>query len=477
MSAGTSESIEVLATPSTGRQGRDLTRAAQLVATGELSPVQLVHECLQRAEAGAAANAFTDLFAEDALRAARALQELLHAGHRLGPLHGVPVAIKDNIDIAGKRSTAGSSILADRVASTDAPVVAKLRSAGAIVIGHTGMHEFAWGGTSDNPHTGTVRNAYDLERTPGGSSGGSAVAVALGACCAALGTDTGGSVRLPAALNGVTGLRPGIGRIDVTGVVPLAWSMDTVGPMARSARDCTLLTAVLTGQAVPARRRSNARGLRIGLIEGYSLTHLQAPVEEAFRSALNALTGAGAVLVDVNVEDVEGNISAQLTVEAAEPSTYHQQWLRQRPQDYGADVRLLLEAGELLPATTYLQAQRYRSLLRDQVLQALEVSDVLATPTLPFTATPIGASTVEVVPGRPEPVLSAIMQFTGLPSLTGLPAVSVPCGIDEDGLPIGMQLIGRPGGEMALLEAAEVFQELTHFHLRTPTYPLGTTER
>jgi aspartyl-tRNA(Asn)/glutamyl-tRNA(Gln) amidotransferase subunit A len=316
---------------------------------------------------------------------------------------------------------------------------------------------------------------------PGGSSGGSGVAVAARTCLGALGTDTGGSIRLPSALNGITGLRPTIGRVSNAGVIPLAWTMDTVGPMARTAADCAVMLAVLAGHdaddAGSADRSAGdyvralsrgADGVRVGLIAGYSLHHVQPAVEKAVLAALGALEGLGTTTADVAIEDLEGNISAQLTVEAAEPSTYHQRWLREQPESYGDDVRLLLEAGELLLATQYLQAQRYRALLRRQTLAALERADVLLCPTLPFTATRLGEVTVEIEPGRPEDMLSAIMQFTGLPSLTGLPAISVPCGFDDDGLPVGMQLIGRPFEEATLLRVASAFQAATSFHLRLP---------
>jgi aspartyl-tRNA(Asn)/glutamyl-tRNA(Gln) amidotransferase subunit A len=215
-------------------------------------------------------------------------------------------------------------------------------------------------------------------------------------------------------------------------------------------------------------------GLRIGVIDGYSLHHVQPAVEKSVRDALEILERAGARTVDVAIADIEGNISAQLTVEAAEPSTYHQRWLRERPQDYGDDVRLLLEAGELLLATQYLQAQRYRALLRDQTMAALAHADVLVCPTLPFAATPLGDVSVEITPGAPENMLSAIMQFTGLPSLTGLPAISVPCGFDADGLPVGLQLIGRPFDEATLLRAAAALQSQTDFHTKVPPLVSGS---
>ncbi|MEJ2865546.1 amidase [Actinomycetospora flava] len=460
---------------------RTLTDSADLVAARELSPVALMEATLERIAAIEGTHAYISVAGEQALEVARASKTMIDAGHRIGPLHGLPIALKDNIDVAGEVTTAGSRVLADHRPAADATVVRRLRAAGAIVVGKTNMHEFAWGGTSANPHYGFVTNPWDTSRMPGGSSGGSGVAVATRACAAALGTDTGGSVRLPSALNGVTGLRPTIGRVSNAGVVPLAWSMDTVGPMARTAADCALLFSVLAGpdpddagsvehpvaDYVGALARG-VDGIRLGVIEGYSLHHLQPAVDKAVREALGVFASVGARAVDVAVDDIEGNISAQLTVEAAEPSTYHQRWLRERPDDYGEDVRLLLEAGELLLATQYLQAQRYRALLRRQTLAALAHAEVLVCPTLPFTATPLGEVTVEIDPGAPEDMLSAIMQFTGLPSLTGLPAISVPCGFDPDGLPIGLQLIGRPFEEATLLRAAAAFQGATAFHEQVP---------
>lgn len=209
-------------------------------------------------------------------------------------------------------------------------------------------------------------------------------------------------------------------------------------------------------------------GLRIGVIPGYFFHHLQAPVYAAVTAALETFTGMGARVVDVEVEGIHGNISAQLTVEACEPSTCHQQWLRERPQDYGDDVRLLLEAGELHLATHYLQAQRYRALLRSRFIEAFKSVDVFACPTLPLTATRVGETLVEISEGAPEDMLSAIMQFTGVPSLTGLPSPNVPCGFDDDGLPIGMQVIGQPFDEATLFRVGAAFQDATDFHTRAP---------
>ncbi|MGO4236930.1 amidase [Pseudarthrobacter sp. YAF2] len=460
----------------------DIVTAAEKVSSKEVSPLDLVDACLERIDEIADTNAFISVNAAEARAVAAASGDLIAAGYRIGPLHGIPISLKDNIGVANAVTTAGSAVLSDYRPTHDSTVVQRLRSAGAIILGKTNMHEFAWGGTSANPHYGFVKNPWDVTRMPGGSSGGSAVAVAAGASFGALGTDTGGSIRLPSSLNGITGLRPTIGRVSNAGVIPLAWSMDTVGPMTRSARDCALLLGVLAGHdpkdagTAPAAvedywaatAKPSVAGLRIGLIDDYSLTHIQPAVERAVNAALESFKAQGAVLRAVQVADIEGNISAQLTVEAAEPSAYHQRSLRARPQDYGEDVRLLLQAGEMLPAVHYLQAQRYRALLRAQMLQALETVDVIACPTLPFTATALGETSVVIRNDEPEDMLSAIMQFTGLPSLTGLPAMSLPCGIDTEGLPIGIQLIGRPFGEAALLRAAAAFQSQTTFHLARP---------
>jgi aspartyl-tRNA(Asn)/glutamyl-tRNA(Gln) amidotransferase subunit A len=459
-----------------------LSEAAALVEDNELSPVELVDACLDRiAATNDLLHAYITVCEEESREVAKALEGMRRAGHRLGPLHGVPIALKDNIAVKNLRTTAGSKILADWMPDEDATVAARLKGAGAVVIGKTNMHEFAWGGTTANPHYGFCRNPWNPDRFPAGSSGGSGAAVAARTCFGALGTDTGGSIRLPAAVNGVTGIRPTIGRVSNFGVIPLAWSMDTVGPMARTAEDSALMFGVIAGHdprddasaSVPvtdyrADLRRGVSGLRIGVIPDYFFHHLQPAVNSAVRGALDTLEGLGASVVEVEIDHIHGNISAQLTVESCEPSTYHQRWLRERPEDYGEDVRLLLELGEMHLATHYLQAQRYRTLLREQFIDAFKSVEVFICPTLPFTATPVGATAVVIEEGIEEDMLSAIMQFTGVPSLTGLPSLAVPCGFDGDGLPIGMQIIGRPFDEATLFRVGFAFQEATAFHQHSP---------
>lgn len=460
-----------------------LAEASGLIARKEISPAELVDSCLvQVAAANPAINAYISVYEDQARAVARAAEAMVQAGHWLGPLHGIPMGLKDNIGLKGQKTTAGSKVMADWVPERDATVAGRLRGSGAIFLGKTNMHEFAWGGTSDNPHYGPVRNPWNTDRFPAGSSGGSGAAVAARTCTAALGTDTGGSVRLPSAVNGIVGLRPTIGRVSNFGVVPLAWSMDTVGPMTRTVEDCALVFNAIAGhdandggsmlEPVPdytADLRKGVKGLRIGVVPGYFFHHLQPPVHDAVKGALTTFEGIGATVTDVEIENIHGNISAQLTIESTEPSTYHQKWLREKPGDYGEDVRIQLEMGEMLLATHYIQAQRYRRLLRQEFMEAFKSVDVFICPTLPFTATRVGEMKVIIENGEEEDMLSAIMQFTGVPSLTGLPSLNVPCGFDHDGLPVGMQIIGRPFDESTLFRMGAAFQEATGFHSKRPT--------
>ncbi|HRO57645.1 MAG TPA: amidase [Burkholderiaceae bacterium] len=459
-----------------------LADAARRVKAGEVSPVELVEASLSRIEAvDPTLSAYISVFADEARQVAQAAEIMCSVGHDLGPLHGIPVALKDNVAVRGTRTTAGSKILADWIPAHDATVTNRLRRAGAILIGKTNLHEFAWGGTSANPHYGTVRNPWNPERFPAGSSGGSGAAVAARTCFGAIGTDTGGSIRLPSAVNGLVGIRPTYGRVSNHGIVPLAWSMDTAGPMTRTVEDCALMFGAIAGHDPndPTTARhpvpdyllgldDGIEGLRIGIVSGYFFDHLQAPVRDAVKDALDTLVSLGARLVEIDIANIHGNISAQLTIEAAEPSAYHQRWLRERPDDYGDDVRTLLEVGELLLATHYIQAQRYRTLLRNEFMEAFRSVDLFVCPTLPFTATRVGEMKVVIEGGVEEDMLSAIMQFTGVPSLTGLPSLNVPCGFDPDGLPIGMQLIGKPFDEAALFRAGAAYQASTGHHLKQP---------
>jgi aspartyl-tRNA(Asn)/glutamyl-tRNA(Gln) amidotransferase subunit A len=462
-----------------------ISAAGTFLRDGTVSIPELVAACLERVEQTDQTNAYLDVFADRARSVAVAHQRLLDEGYDLGPLHGIPIALKDNIDLAGTPTTVGSKILRDNVAQEDATVTSRLKSAGAIFSGKTNMHEFAWGGTTNNPHFGACLNPWDLDRIPAGSSGGSGAAVATRSAFAALGTDTGGSVRLPASMNGVTGIRPTIGRISNTGVHPLAWTMDTVGPIAPSALDCALVFQAIAGfdtrdattRDVPvgsmiAEIHRPLDGLRIALIDDYSLTALQPGVDNAFRAALATFEAAGARVTTVSLPEIAHVVDAQIIVDACEPTAGHMGLLRERPEDYGDDVRTLLQAGLAFTAVDYVQAQRYRSHLRERVLTLFSECDIIATPTIPFTAPRIGEKTVPVDGGF-EDTLVGNMKFTAVPSMTGLPAISVPCGFDEAGMPVGMQLMAPAFAEVLLFRVAHQFQIYTDFHRALPALVAG----
>lgn len=460
-----------------------LAEAGDRIAARELSPVELVEATVKRIEeVDPQLNSFIHVSGEQALDAARAAEAAVAAGYHLGPLHGTPIALKDNVSVRGERSRAGSKVLEDFVPDEDATIAARFRAAGAIFVGRLNMHELAYGVTTNNPHFGAARNPWDTGRTPGGSSGGSGAAVAARLCAGAIGTDTGCSVRLPAAFNGIAGIRPTIGRVSNAGITPLAWTLDTAGPMCRTVEDCALMLAAIAGfdpadrqtasVPVPDYGAELARGLagvRIVLIEDFSLTGLQAGVATAMEAAIAELESGGAQIREVPMENLEPSISALMTVDVAEPAAYHAAWLRERPEDYGDDVRALLEAGELYLATHYIQAQRYRTLLRDQFDDVLRDADAILTPTVPFTAPEVGAVDVTLESGETLDIISAVMRYNALPPLVGLPALSVPCGFADDGLPVGMQLIGRAFDEGTLFRIGHAYQRATDWHQRAPS--------
>lgn len=460
-----------------------LREAGERIGRRELSPVELIEATLGRIEEiDPKLNSYVHVCGEQALAAAGAAEAAIGAGYHLGPLHGTPIALKDLVAVRGEASSAGSRVLRDFVPAEDATIAARLRAAGAVFVGRLNMHEFAYGVTTDNPHYGAARNPWDTARTPGGSSGGSGAAVAARLCGGAIGTDTGCSVRLPAAFNGIAGIRPTIGRVSNHGITPLAWTLDTAGPMCRTVEDCALMLGAIAGYDANDRQTANVpvpdylaglerglEGVRIAVIEDFTLSGLQAGVESAIAAAIDELQGAGALVRELPMANLEPSISALLTVDIAEPAAYHAQWLRERPQDYGDDVRALLEVGELYLATHYIQAQRYRTVLRDQFDEVLREVDAILTPTVPFTAPEVGATDVALESGETLDIISAVMRYNALPPLVGLPALSVPCGFGDDGLPVGMQLIGLAFDEEMLFRIGHGYQGLTDWHRKVPS--------
>lgn len=440
---------------------------AQQLRMRQTSVPELVEACLAREEITRDLNAFNEVYVSQVRQTAKASQRLLEQGYDLGPLHGMPIAIKANIDLGGEEMHAGSQILSGNIAQRDAVVVQRLKQAGALIIGSTNMHEFAWGGTTNNPHYGASSNPWDDARIPAGSSGGSGVAASVRSALATLGTDTGGSIRLPASMNGITGLRPGVGRLSTEGIFPLATSLDTVGPLARYAEECEVLFNVLDGKNQPLTALPELAGLRIGLLPDVH-QQVQPDVAAAYDQMVQWLGAAGARCQTLSLTGLDQAVNALVLINLAEPASLHAAWLADRPQEYGADVRKLLQAGLAITAVEYLQAQRFRTGLRLQLLQHLNQVDVILVPTLPFTAPHKGLEAIQMG-DREESVLTGNMRYNALASLSALPAISLPAGFDHEGMPIGMQLIGRDGAERKLLAFARRFQQEHDYHLQTPT--------
>jgi aspartyl-tRNA(Asn)/glutamyl-tRNA(Gln) amidotransferase subunit A len=441
-----------------------ITELAPLVAAGHVSSEALTRACLKEIDAhDRALNAFVTVLGESAIAQARARDAEIAAGRCRGPLHGIPISLKDLIDQAGVPTTAASRVREGHVASGDAPVTARLRDAGAVLIGKTNLHEFAFGTTSDDSAFGPVRNPHDPSRSPGGSSGGSAVAVVTGMSVASIGTDTGGSIRIPSAACGAVGLKPAWGEVPCAGVVPLCESLDHVGPLARSVADAWLLYLVLRGQPTSARWPLPAprptKGLRLGVPRLYFHDVLDDDVRGRFAEALAWLRQAGAQTVDVAVPHASVVPPVYLHTSLAEATAYHADSLAATPERYTKNVRLRLEMGRYVLAEDYVRAQTARSVLRREVDAALEGCDALVLPTLPIPAPPIGVFTIEVA-GATQPVRAMMLRLTQLFNLTGHPAISIPMGDTQTGLPCGLQLVGRLDDTEGLLATAAACEPL-----------------
>ncbi|MFJ7779550.1 amidase [Streptomyces yangpuensis] len=444
-----------------------LAEASEAIRTGRLSPVELVDSVLERIEqVQPRLGAYVSVTADRARHAARrAADEIAAAGAR-GPLHGIPAALKDLIDVAGAATSASSRVREGHRAPADSTVAARLSAAGAVFVGKTHTHEFAYGLTT--PQTA---NAWDTGRVAGGSSGGSAVAVAARAATFALGTDTGGSIRVPAALNGVVGLKPTYGLVPRHGVTSLSWSLDHVGPITRTAEDAALVLGALVGHdprdpasvaAPPVDHRpgpgTDLTGLRVGVPGNYYFDHVDPDVEASVRRAIARLAELGARLVDVEIPMTRYIRPTHWGLMVPEASAYHERTLRAVPELYSADVRVLLEAGELMTAGDHLRAQRARTLLRQAWLDMMEAVDVIAAPTVPITAVAAGQTAVTWRDGTVESVSDAYVRLSAPANVTGVPSLTVPVGLDPQGLPIGMQLMGRPFGEAAVLRAGHAYE-------------------
>jgi len=466
----------------------DVSSLSEKIRSRQISPVEVAEAYLDRIQAtDAQLRAYITVTAERARVAARAAENEIAAGGWRGPFHGIPVALKDLCYTKGILTTGGSKIFAEFLPEFDCTVWARLHQAGAVLLGKLNLHEFAAGATTTNPHFGICRNPYNLERVPGGSSGGSAAAIVARSAAATIGSDTGGSIRIPAAFCGCVGMKQTWSRVSRYGVMPLADSLDHAGPITRSVRDAALMLQVIAGQDPndPTSSREpvpdfssgigrNLKGTRVGvikqLVEGVS-----GEVSLSFQAALIKLRDLGAAVEEVSIPSIEQAPAIATTIMFAEAAEFHEDWIRTRPQDYGHDVRRTLEAGMLTPAMYYVRAQRARAVVLAQTLAALEDRIVLIAPTAAIPAPRIDifhpesalsrradtlASGRTLSPsGEQVNLVSAVLRFTAPFNITGQPALALPIGLSAEGLPLSMQVIGRPFDEVSVFQVAAAYEE------------------
>ena len=460
-----------------------LTAIAKAIAGKHVSSREATRSCLHRiAQWQPRLNAFMALEAEAALKAADEADAALAKGNAKGVLHGVPLAHKDMYYEAGKVVTCGSKIRRDFVATTTSTALQRIKDAGTIRLGSLQMAEFAYGPTGHNAHFGPVHNPWNVDHITGGSSSGSGSAVAARLTFAALGSDTGGSIRMPAHFCGVTGLKTTVGRVSRAGAMPLSQSLDTVGPLARSAEDCALLTGLMAGAdpedptaaslPVPdymAATKGSLKGLRIGVPTAFYVDDLDSEVARVLGETVATLQREGAEIVKVELPDQRQLSSASQLVLAVEAAAFHKRWMIERLEDYGAQVRMRLENGLAVPAISYLEAMRWRGPALSAHNAAVAGVDAVIAPVSPIPAPTITESDVGGGPGA-EAVIQRLTRFTLPVNYLGLPSLAIPSGFTKSGLPVGMQLIGRSFDEATLLRIGAAFQRATDFHDRVPAF-------
>ena len=459
--------------------------AADAVSHGEVSPIELTSAYLRRIEKiNPELNAYVEVTAERALSDAERATDELAAGTRRGPLHGIPIALKDIVDTAGITTAGGAKVYADRVPAADATVARLLAEAGSVLLGKLNTHELAFGLTTTNPHFGPTRNPYDTTRIPGGSSGGSGAATAAHLAAGTIGSDTGGSIRVPASFCGCVGLKPSLGRVSAAGVMPLARTLDHVGPIARTVEDVAILLTVIAGYdpadavtvAAPvpdyrAALRRDVAGLRVGVPRSRLWALLDDEVRAAAEAALGVLSRLGVTLVDVELPDPTAALGefggpGLWSVAIEESRHYNRQAWAERPGDFGDDLQMLYSV-PALDADAFVRSLELQRAYTEGVRAVLVEVDLLACPTTPIAAPPIGVDTV-TIQGVELPFPVAAILNTAPFNMAGLPAVSVPCGFTPAGLPIGLELAGRPFDEITVLQVGHAYEQATDWHTRTP---------
>ena len=439
----------------------------RLLRSRKLSPLELTRHFLARMERlNPELNAYLTITTELALAQAKKAEAELcssrgkKARRDRGPLHGIPISLKDNIYTAGTRTTAGARFLKDFVPEIDAHIVARLKEAGAIILGKTNLHEFAYGVTTNNPHYGATRNPWDTSRIPGGSSGGAAATVAAGLCTAAVGTDTGGSIRIPASLCGIVGFKPSLHRVSVGGVVPLSPTLDCVGPLARSVEDAAILLESISER--PRKESSRAKKKFIlGIPKEFFFDVLSLEVQASFESALKTLRKRGFTLKEISIPLLTDTESAGNNIAWAEATHYHQKmgWFPKNSSEYGEDVRARLEIGTRITATAYLEALETREKFIRQFQQTISEAgvDALVVPSTPIPAPLIGEEST-TINGKDHATRALLLRLNRPANLAGVPAITLPCGPTQNGLPLGLQIIGSDSSESLLLSIASAIE-------------------
>jgi aspartyl-tRNA(Asn)/glutamyl-tRNA(Gln) amidotransferase subunit A len=472
---------------------RSIGELAAAIREGALSPLDLTEATLARIAAlDGRCKAYITVAEARARQAARRATEELAAGRDRGPLHGIPYAAKDLIHAAGLPTTAGSRVLTEGAAAEeedahgDAFVIGRLEAAGAVLLGKTNLHEFAYGATGENPVTGTPPNPYDPRRLAGGSSSGSAAAVASGLAAAALGTDTGGSVRVPACLCGLVGLKPTAGLISTRGVIPYSWSLDHIGVITRTTEDAALMLNAAAGPdpedpqsvagplpACEIPSEGSLEGLTLGRPRSFYFEHLDPEIAAAAERALELLAARGARVVEVELPAMDKVRTVSLTIQMPEALSYHSRYLGKRAELYGADLRSGLALGQFILAEHYVRAKRFMERYRREMERVFEKVDALVTPTCPIVAPEIGTVTVETGGprgGKPEAVGNALTRLTTFFNITGHPALTVPCGLHASGLPMGLQIVGRHFEETTVLRVGHAVEREAAFRVPPPDF-------
>lgn len=444
-----------------------ITELNQMFKKRIISPIELINTCIHQAiKTSEQTNAYINIYINKSKQDAKKIEDDFVKDQDKSILSGIPLSLKDNIDLKGAFTTAGSRILQTNRVYQDAQIVKKLKAAHVIFLGKNNLHEFAWGATNTNEQYGTVKNAWDVSRLAGGSSGGSAVSVATRSSFGSIGTDTGGSIRIPAAMNGIVGLRPTYGLVSNQGMIPLAQSMDTAGPITKTVKDNAILLKAIKQQAYKKETRK-LNELTIGIITNY-FDYGDDPVIQSVQEAIHVFQSLGVQIKAIDIENIKHLTMIKNVIQFSEASYVHKKWFHKYKHRYDQDVKERLEKGFNYLATDYIKAKQLASYLKDELIQSFKQIDAIITPTVPFTAPKLNEHYIMINKNK-EKIVKLFSYYTSLASVTGLPAISIPCGFNKKTkMPIGYQLIGKPFSEDTLFTLGEAYQNETDFHLKRP---------